>query len=63
MAIPSPGLNPVLVALGRDDLSCIIDELEGTTHLDTTDKESNHRARLIERLTSHSINLSNVIEV
>jgi len=63
MSISSPGPNPVAVALGRDDLSCIIDALEGTTHLDTTDKERNHRARLLERLYCHSISLSDVIEV
>ena len=57
MKIPSPGRPAVRVNLGLDDLSCIIDALEGTTDLDTTDSEADHRARLLKRLTDHFSNV------
>lgn len=50
MAIPSPGRPASTVLLGLDDMSCIIDALEGTTHLDTSDKERDHRRLLLKRL-------------
>ena len=56
MKIPSPGRPAVRVNLGLDDLSCIIDALEGTTHLDKTQAEEDHRARLLERLVGHFSN-------
>ena len=37
-------------------MSCVIDALEGTTHLDTTDDERDHRRRLLLRLTEHFSN-------
>ena len=42
MTIPSPGRPTITVRLGLDDMSCVIDALEGTAHLDTTDEERDH---------------------
>ena len=56
MTIPSPGRPTITVRLGLDDMSCVIDALEGTTHLDTTDDERDHRRRLLLRLTEHFSN-------
>jgi hypothetical protein len=56
VTIPSPGRPTITVRLGFDDLSCVIDALEGTAHLDTTDDEADHRRRLLLRLTEHFSN-------
>lgn len=56
MTIPSPGRPTITVRLGLDDMSCVIDALEGTAHLDTTDDEQDHRRRLLLRLTEHFSN-------
>ena len=42
--------------LSRDDLSRLIDALEGTSHLDTTTEEQDHTEGLIKRLTLAFIN-------
>lgn len=62
MTIPSPGRPTITVRLGLDDMSCIIDALEGTTHLDTSDDERDHRDRLLQRLYRHNVNASNVYQ-
>ena len=50
MTIPSPLRPTCTVLLGLDDMSCIIDALEATTHLDTSDKERDRRRLLLKRL-------------
>ncbi len=50
MTISSPGQTFKNVRLGIDDLSLLIDALEGTTHLDTTALEIEHRRLLLNRL-------------
>ena len=62
MTIPSPGRPTITVRLGLDDMSCIIDALEGTTHLDTSDDERDHRDRLLQRLYRYNVNASNVYQ-
>lgn len=50
MPIPSPGQTFLSVRLGMDDLSLLIDAVEGTADHDTTGSEIDHRRRLLNRL-------------
>jgi len=50
MAISSPGQAFTNVRLGIDDLSLLIDAVEGTTDHDTTAPEIEHRRLLLNRL-------------
>ena len=43
--------------LSSDDLSRLIDGLEGTSHLDTTPEEQRHTDELLRRLT-HAFDIS-----
>lgn len=50
MTISSPGQTFKNVRLGIDDLSLLIDAVEGTTDHDTTESEIEHRRLLLSRL-------------